>query len=332
MRVLPALVLGYFAVVAGGPEGNSNEPALESGMTGPALAGIDEALGLAMAPTAPSFEPKLDEARRIVKSSGRVISLPNGCRAASRPYDLLIHFHGAPPVMESAFERSGIDGVLAVINLGLGSGKYETAFQAPGSYDVFVATIAQIVRQLCPGSASRPARVALSGWSAGYGAVQRILERPADAAKIDSVLLADGLHARFEPGAERFRGPDRSRMVFGPQMAPFAAFADEAVNGRRLFAVTHSAIATPYASTTETADYLLSLEGMKRKSEGVAGPRPGMTLRSSAHSGGFHVLGYDGMDEAAHCDHLHAFGDILMPYLRERWSLPQVTEQKNAAL
>jgi hypothetical protein len=218
--------------------------------------------------------------------------------------------------MESAFERSGLDGVLAVVNLGLGSGKYETAFQAPGSYDIFVATIAQVVKQLCPGSASRPARVALSGWSAGYGAVQRILERPVDAAKIDSVLLADGLHARFEPGAERFRH------VFGPQMAPFAAFADDAVLGKRLFAVTHSAIATPYASTTETADYLLSLEGMKRKSEGVAGPRPGMTLRSSSHSGGFHVLGYDGMDEAAHCDHLHAFGDILLPYLHERWSLP----------
>jgi hypothetical protein len=326
MRVLPALVLGYFAVVAGGPEGNSNEPALENGMTGPALAEIDEALGLAMAPSAPSFEPKLDEARRIVTPSGRVVSLPNGCRAASRPYDLLIHFHGAPPVMESAFERSGIDGVLAVVNLGLGSGKYETAFQAPGSYDVFVATLAQVVKQLCPGSASRPARVALSGWSAGYGAVQRILERPADAAKIDSVLLADGLHARFEPGAERFR------MVFGPQMAPFAAFADEAVLGRRLFAVTHSSIATPYASTTETADYLLSLEGMKRKSEGVAGPRPGMTLLSSSHSGGFHVLGYDGMNEAAHCDHLHGFGDILMPYLRERWSMPQQAGERTASL
>ena len=48
-----------------------------------------------------------------------------------------------------------------------------------------------------------------------------------------------------------------------PEPMTESAFADEAVNGRRLFAVTHSAIATPYASTTETADYLLSFERLQ---------------------------------------------------------------------
>jgi hypothetical protein len=47
-----------------------------------------------------------------------------------------------------------------------------------------------------------------------------------------------------------------------------------------------------------------------------------MNLKSRGDAGGFHVLGYGGGDEVAHCDHLHAFGETLLPYLRERWSTP----------
>jgi hypothetical protein len=47
-----------------------------------------------------------------------------------------------------------------------------------------------------------------------------------------------------------------------------------------------------------------------------------MILKSRADAGGFHVLGYGGGNEEAHCDHLHAFGETLLPYLKERWSTP----------
>jgi hypothetical protein len=30
-------------------------------------------------------------------------------------------------------------------------------------------------------------------------------------------------------------------------------------------------------------------------------------------------MAFDGANEQAHCDHLHAFGDTLLPYLKERW-------------
>ncbi len=163
----------------------------------------------------------------------------------------------------------------------------------------------------------KPRRIALSGWSAGYGSVFRILDRPANVARIDAVLLADGLHAGFEPGNQY------DRHVSFDQMAPFVAYADEAVAGRKLFAVTHSAIPTPYASTTETADYLLAQESLERSPSKEPAPRPRMLPRTRADSGDFHVMGFAGANEAAHCDHLHAFGETLLPYLKTRWSVPK---------
>jgi hypothetical protein len=231
-----------------------------------------------------------------------------------QPFDLLVHFHGAPSAVEPAFERSSIDGVLAVLNLGSGSGRYDEAFQAAGSFDALLARTTSVVRDLCPGAKGSVRRVALSAWSAGYGSVFRILEKPDTAARVDAVLLADGLHAGFEYGRRNERRPA------AVQMSPFIAFADEAVAGKKLFALTHSSIGTPYASTTETANFLLSEVNVERQAASVPPFRPGMSVRSRADVESFHVLGFNGSNEAAHCDHLHAFGETLLPYLKERWT------------
>ncbi|HEY3499548.1 MAG TPA: hypothetical protein VGK73_32885 [Polyangiaceae bacterium] len=315
MRLVPALVISYFTAVTGGPKEPAAAP-LASGMTRPAIVEIDQALGFGLAAKAPEYDAALDTPRRHVTSNGRVIALPNGCRTVSHPYDLLIHFHGAPTAVEPAFERAEIEGALAILNLGIGSGKYDAEFQFGGSFDGLLTRLNVVIHDLCPTAVTAPRRIALSGWSAGYGAVFRILDRPKDAARIDAVLLADGLHAGIEAGEPG------ERRVGVEQMAPFVGFADEAVAGHKLFALTHSAIGTTYASTTETADYLLAQEGVERTTPTARSFRPGMTLRSRADSGGFHVLGFGGGNEAAHCDHLHAFGETLLPYLKERWSVP----------
>jgi len=240
-----------------------------------------------------------------------VISLPSGCRSVSKPYDLLVHFHGAPAVMEAAFEHSGIDGALVVYNLGLGSGAYEDPYSIPNSYDHMLESVRLGVRELCP-MAAQPKRVALSGWSAGYGAILHIIDRAKDAARVDAVLLADGMHVGFEPVG--------FRKVNAISMAPFTLFADEAIAGKKLFAITHSTIQTPYASTTETAEFLLDTEGLPVDRTEVQGPRPGMIRTSRADREGFHMLGFAGEDKAAHCDHLFAFGELLLTPLQERWS------------
>ena len=317
MRLVLATVIGYLSAVAGGEPA---APPLARGMTRSAIAEIDQAIGFGLAPEAPEFDPALDVPKRHVTSNGRVIALPNGCRTVSHPYDLMIHFHGAPTAVEPAFERSEIDGALAILNLGIGSGKYDQEFQYGGSFDGLLARLNVVIHDLCPTAVSAPRRIALSGWSAGYGAVFRILDQAAS--RIDAVLLADGLHAGFDPGFDA-----SERRVNMDQMAPFLGFADEALAGHKLFALTHSAIGTPYASTTETADFLLSQESLKRQTPPAQNFRPGMTLRSRADASGFHVMGFGGGNEAAHCDHLHAFGDTLLPYLKERWAVPPSTQR-----
>lgn len=315
MRILAALVLGYFFVVgkvgAGLGADPANPEALHAGLTSAARTDLDRALSLSLTEPVAPFDAALDTPKRSVAPGSRVVSLAAGCRSVSKPYDLLVHFHGAPAVMETAFEHSGINGALVIYNLGIGSGAYEDPYSVPGSYDRMLESVRVAVRELCP-NAAEPKRVALSGWSAGYGAILHIIDRAKDAARVDAVLLADGMHVGFEPVG--------FRKVSAISMAPFTLFADEAIAGRKLFAITHSSIQTPYASTTETAEFLLDTEGLPVDRREVAGPRPGMTLTSRADREGFHLLGFSGEDKAAHCDHLFAFGELLLTPLAERWS------------
>jgi hypothetical protein len=313
MRLIPALVLGYFTSVSS-PAGEAPAAPLAAGMTRSAMAEIDQALGFGLAPKVGAFDPNLDTPKRLVTTGGRVVYLPNGCRTVSHPYDLVVHFHGAPQSLEPAFERSDIDAVFVILNLGLGSGRYDEAFRTAGTFDALLARTNAALKDMCPNAAApKAARVALTAWSAGYGAVFRILDHERDASRVDAVLLADGLHASFEPG-----GRTEQRIAI-EQIAPFLTFADQAAAGKKLFALTHSAITTPYASTTQTADFLLAQENAERVPANIPPPRPGMTPRTRGDARDFHVMGFDGGNEQAHCDHLHAFGDTLLPYLKQRW-------------
>jgi len=312
MRSIPALVLGYLTTFGGAAHESPGTP-LAAGMTRPAIAEIDQALGFGLAPKVAAFDASLDTPKRLVTVGGRVLALPNGCRTVSRPFDLVVHFHGAPSSLEPTFERSDIDAVLVILNLGLGSGKYDEAFRYGNAFEGLLQRTTIALHDMCPNASSSINRIALSAWSAGYGAVFRILDNDRAAARVDAVLLADGLHASFEPG-----GRWQHRIAV-EQIAPFLTFADEAVAGKKLFAITHSAIETPYASTTQTSDFLLAQENVDRVPALVPAPRPGMTPVSRGDSGDFHVMGFAGGNEQAHCDHLHAFGDTLLPYLKERW-------------
>lgn len=309
MRVLAAIALGYFLVV-GKLGGQGATEQLNAGLMEPARAELDRTLSVALEEPR-EFDAALDTPKRRVAPGSRVISLLSGCRVAEKPYDVLIHFHGAPPVLETAFEKSGINGVLVIYNWGIGSGAYEDPFAAPGTFSQLMTSITNGVRELCP-TAAEPKRIGLSAWSAGYGAVWRILDRSADAAKIDSVLLSDGLHCGFV-------GNERERQINPALLAPFELFADQAVQDKRLFAITHSSIPTPYASTTETSSYLLDAEGVPRIQVSMPGPRPDMELISRADKGSFHVRGFAGQDKPAHANQLYSFGDLLLPYLAERW-------------
>jgi len=223
-------------------------------------------------------------------------------------FDLVIHFHGHEPARKE-WVRVMSHEVLVGMTLGVRSGVYETAFQAPEAFQTLLAETERTVSARY-GRAARARRVALSAWSAGYGAVEAILRTPFGQKRVDSVLLLDGLHCDYASG-----GLDEAGLE------PFVRFAKQAGRGDRLMVVSHSSIIPPgYASTTETANFLIDALGGKPKSAKPRRSDPlGLELLSRFDQKGFHVLGFSGNGALDHCAHVGLLRDILSAHLAPRW-------------
>ena len=249
---------------------------------------------------------RLGAAVRARTRAGTVY-LPRGWPADGRAFDLVVHFHGAPPLVEAAVDEASLSAAVLMVNVGVGSAAYDRAYAGRGALDAALDAVRRVAARVAPGE-PRVRRVALSAWSAGYGAVARVLGRRSEA-NIDAVLLADGLHTGFVAG----------RAVDPRRMAPFVELATEAARGGPLFALTHSAIRTiDFASTTQTTDFLLGAVGARRlPAHADVG---GMTLASRADRGDLHVLGFEGEDARAHARQLRRMGTVLFPLLAARWS------------
>jgi hypothetical protein len=250
---------------------------------------------------------------RDFRESGLSVLLPSSCLAGNANYDVVIHFHGAENVMKSVLSKSELNAVLLVVNAGEISGDYADRYAPQGTLEWLLGRVERVVNAQCPLGDRRVRRLGLSAWSAGFAAVGALLRHPDVFARTDAVLLADGLHAPLLSRSPRSLPPD--------SLATFIAFAQASIAGRKLFAITHSAIRTDtYASTTESADFLLSHLGLVRTSTERPGPLPGMVLESSVQRGGFFLEGYAGGDERAHSQHLWALGDTLFRRLRDHWA------------
>jgi hypothetical protein len=151
-----------------------------------------------------------------------------------------------------------------------------------------------------------PTHIALSSWSAGYGAVARILGRSFAEPRIEAVILLDSLHAGYSPDG---------RSPAALQLAPFLAVAREAARGGPLFYLTHSEIPTSgYASTSETATFVAGELGVA-PAWVTPNPLDPLPLRRMVEGGRFFLRGYEGTDKAAHCAHLRLLPRILREHV-----------------
>jgi hypothetical protein len=227
-------------------------------------------------------------------------------------YDLIVHFHGLAAAQEANVERSGVNAVIASVNLGIGSGPYEDTFKEGWTFPNLVKVIDKAVARSGRAKGARPGRIALSAWSAGYGSVSAILRVPGNASRIDAVLLADGLHSDYTD--------EKRHVVDDGPLGKYLKVAQQAMRGEKLFALTHSSILTTgYANTTETIGELIKLARVEKEVVVADGPRD-MSQTYQADRGDFHVKGYLGTDVKAHINHIWGMSETLYPYLRERWS------------
>jgi hypothetical protein len=255
--------------------------------------------------------------------SGGVLAIPASFASPNGAYDLVIHFHGLNDIVEDSFGEAGLNAVVVIINLGIGSAAYESQFgNGTALPTILKKTQAALQARGLRGAKLR--RLALSGFSAGYGAVRGILSQPKLAEQVNAVLLLDGIHAGYLP---------RDHTLDVDRLAPFVRFAQQATAGKRLFSITHSEITNGYyAGTHESTDALLASVGVEREWGGdvsrcTALPSPGnpqkadpFVQQSEARRGSLHVRGYGGTAKEDHMMHLRHMSETAVPDLVRYWS------------
>lgn len=234
------------------------------------------------------------------------VLVPGGSRRRDA-FDLVIHFHGAAWIAEQSVAGLDDQTVTAVVNLGTGSGPYHRAFDDSTAFDSLLAGVEREV-STATGHTARLARLTLVGFSAGHGAVRAIIREPRHFAAVDAVLLLDGMHTSYVP--------EGTVLALGgaldtTNLMAFANFARAAARGQKRLLVTHSEIFPgTFASTTETADWLIRQLGVERTPVLRWGPR-GMQQLSAVRSGGFELLGFAGNSAPDHVDHFHGMPEFL---------------------
>lgn len=244
---------------------------------------------------------------------GQVLLPHQGGIGKNGQFDLVIHFHGHEPIRKE-FVKSAKGIVLVGIDLGIGSGAYQSTFSSPATFTNLLASIEAAVARHAGRSSAHIRKLALSSWSAGYGALEQILRQPA-AKKVDAVILLDSLHAGYTD--------EHAHTLKEDQLSPFVAFAKRAAAKHTFMFMSHSSIVPPgYASTTEVADYMVAKLGGKPKKAGREDVL-GLDMIERFDKGNFHMRGYTGEDKPDHCAHIGLMADIVRAHLEPRWKTPR---------
>jgi hypothetical protein len=242
-------------------------------------------------------------------------------------YDVVIHFHRREAVRRSFVEAAhGV--VLVGIDLGPSAKSYGRAFRRPHAFPDLLANITRALARYSHNPKAHIRHLALSSFSAGYGAVREILALYGGA--IEAVVLLDSLHSDYVP--RKLLGADATnRQVWGAPIASVIEYARRAARGEVTLFVSHSQVVPPsYASTSEVADYLIDEVGGPAPNEGIETDAFDMRQSETADHddgvvsafdrAGMHVRGYVGSDGAAHCAQVRIFAEALRDYLEPSWT------------
>jgi hypothetical protein len=218
--------------------------------------------------------------------------------AGLQPKTLLFFFHGGGWLPEVAASRNRI--AVVSVQSGAGSGTYALQFDDARRFS-------RILEEAQAKAGVKIERVILGGWSAGCGAIREILKTPASYARVDTVLLIDGIHTDYMDGKP---GPLESK-IGTANLEIWIKLARDAKAGRKRVLITHSEIFPgTFASTTETADYLVAQLGVTRRAVLKWGPMGSQQL-SEVKAGKFQMIGYAGNSAPDHVDQLHSLPEYL---------------------
>jgi hypothetical protein len=223
--------------------------------------------------------------------------IPAGVKA-SDGIAVLFFFHGGTWLPEVAGARDKV--AIVAIQAGSGSATYAKLFEDPARFPA-------LLKEAESKAGVRFGRVMLGGWSAGCGAIRQILRAPDAYDRVAGALMIDGIHTDYTEGKP---GPLESK-IGTANLDIWVKLVRDAIARKKRAIVTHSEIFPgTFASTTETADYLLGELQLKRRPVLKWGPM-GLPELSEAGAGKFLLIGYAGNSAPDHVDQLHSLPEFL---------------------
>ncbi|TWT77143.1 hypothetical protein Pla123a_25740 [Posidoniimonas polymericola] len=216
--------------------------------------------------------------------------------------DLLVHFHGDPQTVWNNAAYAKLNAVVVTVNYSGLSSAYSNPFSDATLFQRLLDdALGRLAGQADFGRGADWGRLAVSSFSAGYGAVRQILSTQAYFGEIDSLLAADSLYATTAADGT----------PLDSQMADYKAFATSAAGGDKTFVFTHSQVPTfTYESTAETGAELLQHLGLSARGSRASGLGT-LQFYRHAQQDGFALWGATGSDGDAHLEHLRYIGEWL---------------------
>lgn len=264
-----------------------------------------------VAPTV-GAEPVEDRTLQLPSDPRHTLWIPGDYQRSGNKVDVLIDFHGYPPRVRLSARWAGLNCVvISVQYAGLSS-----VYRVPFSEDrQLFATILDEALAALRAEPDFPDdtqwnKLAISSFSAGFGAVREILKTQEYFDRITGIYMVDSLYCGYVGD-----GTDavQEGVVHPGLMKDFLRFARAAAAGEKVMVITHCRLPTPgYASTLETADYLLdqlalapqpidSVVALPAEADVVPGA---LRLYREAERKGFALYGSPGRDGTDHVEHL----------------------------
>jgi hypothetical protein len=216
--------------------------------------------------------------------------------------DVIVHFHGDPQTYWNNAKYANLNTIIVTVNYSGLSSAYSTPFSNSSLFQSVLDQALTKVRQQSdiPDSLQWD-KIAVSSFSAGYGAVREILKSSTYRNEISSLLTADSLYATTASDGT----------PLDSQMVDYKTFAGLAKSGSKTFIFSHSQVPTSgYESTKETGDELMQYLGITAKSINTNGLGT-LNFYRSAQAGNFQLWGATGTDGDSHLEHLRYIGEFL---------------------
>lgn len=233
--------------------------------------------------------PQTSQFERRIQLSLGTLHIPARLPLHAR-VPLIVFFHGAWMPENAARELK--TPVLSVYIPAM-SDTYSATFADPG-------TFRKLLDEAAAKSGLTFGGITMGAFSAGCGAIRIMLRDPELYERIEAVVAMDGIHTDYKQG----------HAVDDSLMEVWLKLAKDAVVGRKGFIVTHTEVYPgAYASTTETANWLLRQLNLKRKP--TVRLERGLTQLSEVNFGKFLLKGFAGREAPNHIDQLNALTSLV---------------------